>query len=361
MTNFRMMLLSTAAIGLTTAVSTASAGEVEKSMAWSGQVNRMIAVVDDGVEQTMMHADGNMSGSRARIKAAAKSESMTIGATIELSMQSGANVAQTGNGADSLAVRHSYVHVSNSMGKLDIGDTAHAGESYAVTDVSGTGMAEGLVVTAFDAVLFKDSDTVDGAAAAVVSVATGHGGDISGGRQSGLSYSTPKFNGFKAKVSVVNDGAQSGEVVYGGNFNGVKVSLGYNHINMKDATFESKTGYGAGVKLKNGLNFPYNYKEEELDDGASSEDDPSLQYAKLGYAMKGLSSMGGTNFAIVYRKAEDMVLSGDDFEMYSFLVVQALSDYGTSVYGGYSNMSYDTTLNDFDDINGVVMGMRVVF
>jgi len=356
-----MMLLSTAAIGLTAAASSASAGEVEKSFAWSGQVNRMITVVDDGVEQTMAHQDGNMSGSRARMKAAAKSESMTIGATIELAMQSGANVSQVGNGADAFSIRHSYVHVSNSMGKLDIGDTAHAGESYAVTDVSGTGMAEGLVVTAWDATLFRDSSVANGFPAAGVSVSTAHGGDISGGRQSGLSYSTPKINGFKAKLSVVNDGVQSGEVTYGGNFNGVKVSAGVNHINMKDTTFDSKTGYGLGISLKNGLNFSYNYKEEELDDGSSSEDDPSVQYAKVGYAMKGLSDMGKTNFAVSYRKAEDMTLTGDDFEAYGFQVVQSLSDYGTSVYGGYSNMSYDTTLNDFDDIDGVVMGMRVVF
>ena len=85
------------------------------------------------------------------------------------------------------------------------------------------------------------------------------------------------------------------------------------------------------------------------------------QYAKLGYAMKGLSSMGGTNFAIVYRKAEDMVLTGDDYESWGLLAVQDISDYGTSVYGGYSHMTYDTTLADFDDMDGIFMGMKVVF
>jgi len=357
-----MMLLSTAAIGLTAVASSASAGEVEKSFAWSGQVNRAIAVVDDGVEQTMMHEDGSMSGTRARMLAAAKSDSMTIGATIELGIQAGPNATQTSTGGgDAFNIRHSYVHIINSMGRVDIGDTAHAGESYAVTDVSGTSSAEGLVVTAWDGVLFKDSATTSSAPAAGVSVSTGHGGDISGGRQSGLSYSTPRFNGFGAKVSVVNDGAQSGEVTYGGDFNGVRVNAGANFINMKDTTFESRTGYGLGIRLKNGLNLSLNYKEEDLDNDNSTNDDPSVAYGKVGYAMKGLSSMGNTSFSVSYRKAEDMTLTGDDFEAYGFQVVQSLSDYGTSVYGGYSNMSYDTTLNDFDDINGVVMGMRVVF
>jgi len=361
MTKFSMKLLSTAAIGLTSIVSTASAADVEKKFAWSGQVNRMITIADDGEDTTMMHSDGQMSGTRARMKASAKSSSMTIGATIELAMQAGANVAQTGNGADSLSIRHSYVHISNSMGKLDIGDTAHAGESFAGTDVSGTGMADGISTTAFDAVLFKDSGSLTGAPAAGVSVATGHGSDISGGRQSGISYTAPSFNGFKAKVSVVNDNTQSGELTYGGDFNGLKLKAGINHINMGDTVFDSKTGYGVGLTVKNGLNISYNYKEEELDSENSTQDDPSVHYAKIGYKMKGLSSLGGTSLSVSYRKAEDMTLTGDDYQSYGFQFVQSLSDYGTSVYGGYSNMAYDTEAADFEDIDGVFMGMRVVF
>jgi hypothetical protein len=43
------------------------------------------------------------------------------------------------------------------------------------------------------------------------------------------------------------------------------------------------------------------------------------------------------------------------------LFTQALSDYGTTVYGGFSNMSYDTTASNFDDINGIFMGATVNF
>jgi len=365
MTNFRKMLLSTAAVGLVAvaATSTTSAGEVEKKFAWSGQVNRTIATGDDGEETFLIHEDGNMSGSRARMKASAKTEAMTIGATIELAMQAGKGVSQHNAGSDGFSIRHSYVHVSNSMGKLDFGDTAHAGESFAVLDMSNTGNAEGLVVTAFDAIKFKDSGSADGLPAAGVAVSKGHGSDFSAGRGSGASYTTPSINGFKAKISGVNDGGTAGEITYGGNFSGTKLKAGYTYMNIAGDKTENKQGYGLGISLASGLNLSGNYKfiEKDSKQNAANNDDPSVIYGKIGYKMPAITSLGTTNIAVSYRKAEDVTITGDDFEAYSFLVNQGVNDYGTTVYGGFSNIAYDTTLSDFDDINGIFMGMKVVF
>ena len=82
---------------------------------------------------------------------------------------------------------------------------------------------------------------------------------------------------------------------------------------------------------------------------------------KLGYKMTGLSDLGGTNVALMYKKAEDANATGDEYENVSLLFQQSLSDYGTTVYGGYSNLSYDTTATNFDDINGFFLGAKVDF
>ena len=71
--------------------------------------------------------------------------------------------------------------------------------------------------------------------------------------------------------------------------------------------------------------------------------------------------MGKTNIAVAYRNSEVASATGDDLKMVSFLVNQNLSDYGTTIYGGYSNISYDTAASDFDDINGFFIGSRIVF
>ena len=366
MTNFRMMLLSTAAIGITSivAVSSASAADVEKKFAWSGHVNRQIVLSDDGEESAVQHQDGQTSGSRARMKASASSDAMTLGAVIEVNTAAGINSSQNAAGGNAaFSLRHSYVHASNSMGKVDMGLTAHAGESFVGVSMHGAGSAEAISGTAFYGVKFNNSNATSGAQAAGVTVSTGHGSDMSGGRGNGISYTTPNLSGFKVKISHVMDASGAYEASYGGDFNGMKVKTGYSFANAAGGTNESSQGGGVGIKLPTGLNAAISYRTISLESTANTanNDDPEMYYASVGYDMSGVSDLGKTSAAVTYRDVEDESLTGDKFKMVSFLLSQSLSDYGTTVYGGYSNISYDTTLSDFDDINGFFMGAKVVF
>jgi hypothetical protein len=367
MTNFRTMLLSTAALGLLT-VSSASAADVEKKMAWSGFVNRVIITGDDGENNFISHSDPVSVGqTRGRIKASAKSDAMTVGATIEIGLTDGDNASQSASGGESFSVRHSVLYVSNSMGKVTMGHTSHAGEAYLVSDVSGTGFATSHSATPYADVLFNDTSSTAGSAAAGVSVETAQGGGYGAGRDNGISYTTPKFNGFTAMVSHRTDASGAYNVKYGGDFNGVKVSAGYSYANMATASGVAKTaaqdsvhGGGVGIELPNGLNISSSFREEEKN-SANTAPDGNNWMTKVGYKMTGLSDLGGTNIALMYKKSEDQSTTGDEFENISLLFQQSLSDYGTTVYGGYSNLSYDTTASNFDDINGFFMGAVVTF
>jgi hypothetical protein len=298
------------------------------------------------------------------MKASAKSSEMTLGAVTEVNIASNTNPSQNATGGTAaFTLRHSYVHASNSMGKIDMGLTAHAGESMVGISMDGAGNAEAISGTAFDGVKFNNSASINGSQAAGVTVATGHGSDMSAGRQSGLSYSTPNLNGFKAKISHTHDSSGAYEMTYGGDFNGAKVKAGYSFANAAGGTNEHSQGGGVGIKLATGLSVSANYRTIGLESMANTANngDPELYYARVGYDMTGVSDLGGTTFAVTYRDVEDESLTGDDFQMTSFLISQSLKDYGTTVYGGYSNMSYDTALSDFDDINGFFMGAKVVF
>ena len=370
MSNFRKTLLSTAAMGLMTfsAVGSASAADVEKKMAWSGFVNRAVISGDDGENNFVSHMDPvNVAQSRGRIKASAKSESMEIGAYFEMGMTDGDMATQSASGGESMTVRHNAFYVKNSMGKLTVGHTSHAGEAYTVSDVSGTSLATSHSATPYGDVLFNDSSTVTGSAAAGVSAQTAHGGGYSAGRDNGVSYTTPKFNGFTAMVSHRTDASGAFNVKYGGNFNGVKVSAGYSFANMATAAGTAKTaatdsvhGGGVGIELPTGLNVSVSYREEEKN-SANTAPDGNTMMMKLGYKMTGLSDLGGTNVALMYKKAEDATTTSDKYENISLLFTQSLSDYGTTVYGGFSNLSYDTSATNFDDINGFFMGAVVNF
>jgi hypothetical protein len=365
MTNFRMMLLSTAAIGLTTAaaVSTSYAADVEKKVSLSGFVNRAIISGDDGVNNFISHTNpGGIGQSRVKLKGEAKSEAMTVQAYIELRTSAGTDATQLANGSSAVSMRHSKITISNSMGSVIMGHTAHAGEAIIAIDNSGTNLASNLNASPYDAVLFKDTSTASDAVAAGSTVAAAHGGDYSGGRASGITYATPKFNGFNAQISNVTKDNQYG-IKYGGDFNGVKVTAAYSYSSVGNPAtggVASRDGGGLGIELPSGFNVSSSYRSEKRADNSSADDGDNWT-TKVGYKMKGLTDLGGTNLAVMYKKAENAATTGDKYEEMSFLVQQSLSDYGTSVYGGFTNMSFDTTASNFDDINGVCFGALVNF
>jgi len=365
MTNFRMMLLSTAAIGLTTAaaVSTSYAADVEKKMSMSGFVNRAIIAGDDGVADFTAHSNpGGIGQSRVKIKGEAKSDAMTIQAYLELRTSAGTDPSQNAEGSAAVSMRHSKLTFTNSMGSLIVGHTSHAGEAIIGIDNSGTGLTSVLGGSPFDAVKFNDASNDSGAIATGSTVIAAHGSDYSGGRASGVTYATPKFNGFSAQISNVKRDNQYG-IKYGGDFNGVKLTGAYSYStlgNPQGTGVESVDGGGVGLELANGLNVSSNYRREDRSDNSTASDG-DVWSSKIGYKMTGLSDLGGTNLAIMYKHAENAVTSGDEYKEMSFLVQQSLSDYGTTVYGGFTNMSFDTTAANFDDINGIWVGALVNF
>jgi len=364
MTNFRKMLLSTAAIGLTSvAVSSAYAGEVEKKFAWSGQVNRAIVAVDDGQETTTMHTDpSNIGQSRARMVASAKSDSMTIGAYVELAMSAGAGGTSTAVGGSSFKMRHSAVNISNSMGKIVMGNTAHAGESFTGVRMDGVGDAIGHSGGSASSMKFFNTTTKT-ATATGVTAAAAHGGAMSAGRTNGISYYTPNFNGFKVQVSHEMHKSGAINVQYGGDFGGMKVKAGAGFANQGDDETERREQYGVGVKLKSGLSVGVSYRTRELESLANTANNgnPEQLFALVGMDLPNVSDLGKTAVAFAFRDSQDQALSGDDFKGYGLLFQQSLSDYGTSIYGGFENLTYDTTLNNFDDIQAISLGMKVKF
>ncbi len=110
MSNFRIMLLSTAAIGFAGALATpASAGEVEKSASFGGHVNRTVSIVDDGDSTDVMTGDNGASMSRVRFQGSAVSESLTTKAYIEVRARGNRSTSTTAAAASgsTLSMRHS--------------------------------------------------------------------------------------------------------------------------------------------------------------------------------------------------------------------------------------------------------------
>jgi hypothetical protein len=359
-----MMLLGTAAVGLTAAaMSTASAGEVEKSAAVSGHVNRVIAFGDDGKDGFLVQADPtSISGSRMRAVASAKSESLSIGATIELGTQAAGNSSQHATASSSINLRHSFVSLSNNMGTIRMGHTGHATNGHTGVNLSSTGNSEAMSGYAFDGVLVHTSGSTGSAAGSAISAI--NGSDMTSGRTTGISYDTPNMNGFGATISHEAQASGSISASYSADYDGVAVKASAGYGLEPGSANDSIVGGGLGVKLANGLSLSGNWARTNLNNTDTAANvgrsDPETMYFTLGYDLAAFD-IGKTGLAISYRQTDDLAANNDDFTGYSFLVEQSLADYGTSIYGGISQVSYDTTAANFDDVTAGWVGVKVVF
>ncbi len=359
MSKFRLMLLSTAAAGLVSlAVSPASAGEVTKTLAVSGHINRAMIVTDNGENTTVALVDNNNTGeSRFRLVGKAKSESLTFGTLIELGAAANRNVGSHAADSTKIRIRHSRLSVSNNMGTLYMGQTWAADWLSTSNYLGNTGAAG-----------FYDGHTIGGEELRI----TGDTTPVSSGvtvntvtanythyRSNLVKYVTPDMNGFKAEVSYSTGNHGAASLRYSGDFDGTKVVATAAVGSNASGSFESNAGGSIAVALPGGLNASLAYSEAQIDTkyGANAAlKDPSMFGASVGY------SMGANGITLWYQDNNDVGgTAGSDSQSVALVVAHSLKDYGASVYGGIENVSYDTATTNYDDLTAGWVGVKVTF
>ncbi len=369
MSNFRLMLLSTAAAGLVAAaVSPASAGEVEKSVAISGHVNRAIVISDDGLGTTVGQIDATyVSGSRARIDAKAKSESMTVRAYTELGIQANpSSDSQSDATSRSINLRHSYISVGSDMGTLTVGHTSYAGAFYGSNSLASTGNGGNYDGPILGGQVMRPktgaASTAGGTSGITVGAVTSNfqGG---GGRKSNIKYDSPNFSGFSFAVGHADNDHGSAGLGYSGDFDGTKViaNVGVRSVGGTSAT-DKEFGGSMAIALAGGLNAAVAYTQRDLTNGTSVAantglKDPDHWGAAIGY------TMGANGINLQYGVTNDLGANGNEATRIALIVNHNLSEYGASIYGGISNIDYDTpaTATQYDDLTGGWVGIRVNF
>jgi len=371
MSNFRIMLLSTAAIGFAGALATpAFAGEVEKSASFGGHVNRLVSIDDDGDSTDLHTSDAGASMSRIRFQGSAKSESLTTKAYIEVRARGANSSSNVGTGgAQTLSMRHSYLSLSNSMGTLVLGGTNPAG------DLNGIGTADfsGANWWGVD----KDSLNPGGANNFVVTGRTAGGQEDGGlgttvspmhtftsGRGGVIRYDTPDFNGFSGSVGLKGGGdaaeEPSASIGYSADYDGTKVAAGYGYTSRagNDTTYKNWQSASVAMELASGINASVMYGRKN--NKVSGAIDPTLWSFGVGYDMNVVDA-GPTSLGLTYQQQDDGLVVNDDLKWYGLNVSQSLGDYGTDVYGGVSRAEYSRTGTNYEDITSGWVGVRVKF
>ncbi|NQV47863.1 MAG: porin [Rhodospirillaceae bacterium] len=372
MTNFRIMLLSTAAIGLTAvAVTPASAGEVEKSMSMSGHVARSVGIVDNGDTAMFISDDSTRSQSRFKIGASAASEELTVGANVDLRLDGGGNNTGAAPTAESITLNYSNVTLSNNMGTLRIGVSDGAGDEYGVhgsslSGANGLGMSSSSGAEAKGGFIVKGSGAAGGAEDPTALATTDGNAGFSTGWGNVVRYESPDFNGFSAMVSLTGGATGgggelvSGNIGYSADYDGVAVAahLSGGNSSGSSATQDNIWDAGLGIELANGLNFMGAYAEKNLT--GTTTQDPEMWMAQVGYDAS-VFDAGGTAVNITYVNQSDAVVDTSDYTAVGINLTQSLSDYGTDIYAGISQQTYDTSTANYEDITAGWVGVKVSF
>jgi len=322
-----------------------AAQAVEVSM--SGQVNRLIMNIDNGVESGVVHADNSVSGTRWRIKGDGELDNgMTAGLVYETQLQSNPSSEITeedldhfddngGNldGGNYFSTRLSYVWLKGNFGKVAMGQNSGAADGASEVDDSGTTVIQysGASADLLGAMVYGNTGVTVGAARA----------NFDGlSRYDNLRYDAAIQN-FTLAASIGNGDKFGASVRY--TIDNFKIMFGTWDANDSGNGFAGNAMSASWV-ADNGFNLTGAYGTDDR------EGDPENTYLKVGYIM------GDHAFGIDWGETRDF--GPNDASSYSIAWVGSMMQ-GVELYASYRVESLDAS--GADDIDALAGGMRVKF
>ena len=330
-----------------------------------GQVNRGLLYYDDGNSGDVRHVDNDASSTRLGFRGSVPvSDDLSIGALVEVQFESNSTAAI--NQADNTVVgpnnfterKLELTFDSARLGRLSMGQGSTASDGSAESDLSGTALAAYSNVAAFAGGL----DFVTAGTGALSGITVGAAFTNLDGlsRDDRLRYDTPSFGGFVLSSSLVDGGEWDAALAYGGEFPALKVAAKVAYANQSATrTFPEDIVSGSlSVLHPGGVNLTL--AGGRADDDDSTRDEIDYWYTKLGY-IRSIFAVGASHFSLDLGEYNDAAASGDEARTYGVQFVQKISPWSAEFYAGYRNYSLDRAGASFDDIDGVLTGVRVKF
>lgn len=326
----------------------------------SGHVNRGLLWADDGESSNVYHVDNDASSTRMRIIGEADvSDDMTVGAAMEIQLESNSSSSVTqddedGTTSDGFTKRRAEVYfASKQYGKLWVGQGWTASEGTSEVDLSGTDLAGYSATTDMaGGIKFRESS---GALTTTTAgnVFTNYDGQ---GRQDRIRYDTPAFGGFTFSAGAIENDVWDTALRYSADYDGTKVVGAVAYSEPDSSSVDSRVNGSVSVLLQGGMNLTLAAGEQD----AASGSDPSFYYAKLGYKTR-MNDAGMTAFSVDYHSADDVDMDGDEATNYGFQVVQKIDSWSAETYLGWRTYELDRSGINLQDIDALIAGARVKF
>jgi hypothetical protein len=338
------------------------AGEKHVSLELSGQLNRGVLVTNDGDSTDVFNVDNDNSSSRFRLIGTYETNSFSVGARIEVQVESNSTSDVNQNNkrdddGDFFGLRKAELWFDTPFGQLWVGQGSTASDGTAEVDLSGTDVITYSAINELaGGILFYDD--------AANALTDTNVGDVFANfdglsRDDRIGYDTPTFAGFKLSGSWVTDGHGDVALRYAREFGEVKLAAALSYASRKSA-FDSQVTGSVSALHTSGLNatFAGSFQDPDTDD----DRDPYYIYFKLGYTQK-LVSFGQTSVSIDYYYGEDIAAVQDESQSIGFGLVQKIDVVATELYLGLRNydLDRDDANLDLNNIFAVLTGARVKF
>jgi hypothetical protein len=319
-----------------------------------GQVSRALLFADDGTQSKWFHVDNEASGTRFGFTGTGQAlPGLRYGFRIELDLQSNESQRVTfgptgpvsnfpGHDEDvgGFAERHMDAWVEGGWGRVNMGQGDGAANGATESDLSGTGMANGIGVADLGGGFVHR--TAAGAFSTRSIGAAINQQDFES-RYDRLMYVTPTFGGFRAQASWGQNGnADIKEISawYGAKMGGL-------------GELAAAVGWSEQGAVTAGGTKDYSNRDNPAVAGAAVRDS-TFNYIKAGF------KRGQHAIAVDYAMGDDFAAVGDEAKMYGIGYVWNPVRW-LELYAAYKVHQLDITGGSLEDIKIGTIGTRVRF
>ncbi|MGI9501747.1 MAG: porin [Geminicoccaceae bacterium] len=329
----------------------------------SGQVNVGVLVTDDGDDTDVFFVDNDNSSTRIRLGGDARfNEDITVGSLIEVQFESNstADVSQDNQrnaGNNNFTERKLEVFAkSETYGRLALGQGDTSSNNSSEVDLSGTAVVGYSSVADFaGGIQFQEDGDLSG-----VTIGDTFSNLDGLSRDDRIRYDTPSFSGATLSASAIADDRFDIALSYERKLLGAhKFAAAIAYADVDDE-FDQVSG-SASILLGDivkGANFTFAAGSQDSDVGGDNT--ATFVYGKIGYQFSPFT-IGRTSLAIDYYYGDDIDQDGDESTSIGLLAVQNVDSVGTELFAGLRNFELDRKGEDFDDVDGLLVGARVKF
>jgi predicted porin len=319
----------------------------------SGQVNRAVSIMDDGMQSDIRSTDNGASNTRFRMRGSEDlGNGMKVGAYWELGINSSPSSKafpdKDGDEDGGVTIRQANVWFSGNWGKLTLGHASEASDGASGADLSGTGLAH------------SGSARTDNSADVKFWLSDGSGSinqdgtytKYDGGRKDVIRYDSPKLGPVGVAVNVSNDQSWSAAAKVKTGLGGGQLSaaLGYSH-DTGGGNVDSRWNMSASYLFSQGTNISGHYADNNPVNGQDSK-----SYSiSLGHKW-GVHAVEAT-----YSEGKDIAGNNFDSQGYAIEYVHNLKKVNTQLYAGYLHAELDAPGISYEDIDVFTVGARVKF